>query len=83
MKLYVCNKCGNVIFKLEDKSESLVCCGKTNTIEAALEKHLSVYEGMINIKVGDKPEASFPYDKLYKKIYADCNLHSLWFTESK
>ena len=123
MKIYVCKKCGNVILKLEDKSEALVCCGEkmtlveANTTEAATEKHLPVYEikdGMINIKVGevehpmtdehyisfiilasddkymikkltagDKPEASFPYDKSYNKIYAYCNLHSLWLSEIK
>ena len=123
MKIYVCKKCGNVVLKLEDKSEALACCGEkmtlvdANTTEAATEKHLPVYEikdGMINIKVGevehpmtdehyisfiilasddnymikkltagDKPEASFPYDKSYNKIYAYCNLHSLWLTEIK
>ena len=123
MKIYVCKKCGNVVLKLEDKCEALVCCGEkmelvnANTVDAATEKHLPVYEikdGMINIKVGatehpmtedhyisfiilasadnymikmlkakDKPEASFPYDKSYNKIYAYCNLHSLWLTEIK
>ena len=123
MKIYVCKKCGNVVLKLEDKSEELKCCGEkmelvdANTTEAATEKHLPVYEikeGMINIKVGevehpmtdehyisfiilasddnymirklkagDKPEAGFPYDKSYNKIYAYCNLHSLWLTEVK
>ena len=123
MKIYVCKKCGNVVLKLEDKSEELKCCGEkmelvdANTTEAATEKHLPVYEikeGMINIEVGevehpmtdehyisfiilasddnymirklkagDKPEASFPYDKSYNKIYAYCNLHSLWLTEIK
>ena len=62
MKIYVCKKCGNVVLKLEDKSEALVCCGDkmelvdANTTEAATEKHLPVYEindGMINIKVGE------------------------------
>ena len=62
MKIYVCKKCGNVVLKLEDKSEALVCCGEkmtlvdANTTEAATEKHLPVYEikdGMINIKVGE------------------------------
>ena len=123
MKIYVCKKCGNVILKLEDKSEALVCCGDkmelidANTVDAATEKHLPVYEikeGMVNIKVGatehpmteehyisfivlasddsymikmlkagDKPEVSFPYSSEYNKIYAYCNLHSLWLTEIK
>ena len=88
-----------------------------NTVDAALEKHLPVYEikdGMINIKVGatehpmteehyisfiilasdnsymikklnanDEPVASFSYKEEYNKIYAYCNLHSLWVTEIK
>ena len=47
--MYV-KKCGNVVLKLEDKSEALVCCGEkmtlveANTTEAATEKHLPVYE---------------------------------------
>ena len=62
MKIYVCKKCGNVVLKLKDKSESLVCCGEKmeimnpNTTDAAIEKHLPVYEivdNNINIKVGE------------------------------
>ena len=62
MKIYVCKKCGNVVLKLEDKSEALECCGElmelqnANTIDAAVEKHLPVYEikeNSINIKVGE------------------------------
>ena len=45
MKIYVCKRCGNVVLKLEDKSEALVCCGEkmelveANTVDAATEKH--------------------------------------------
>ena len=62
MKIYLCKKCGNVILKLEDKTEALSCCGEKmellipNKVEAAVEKHLPVYEIMeniINIKVGE------------------------------
>lgn len=62
MKIYVCKKCGNVVLKLEDKSETLECCGElmdlpnANTIDVAVEKHLPVYEikeNNINIKVGE------------------------------
>ena len=35
------------------------------------------------LKHTDKPEASFPYNSKYNKIYAYCNLHSLWLTEIK
>lgn len=123
MKLYVCKKCGNVVLKLEDKSENLVCCNEqmelinVNSTDAAGEKHLPIYEikdNVISIKVGeiehpmsdehfisfiilagedcykikkllptDKPQISFNYDEKYNKIYAYCNLHSLWVTEIK
>ena len=62
MKVYVCKKCGNVILKLEDKTEALECCQQKmdlvtpNTVEASLEKHLPIYnveENIINITVGD------------------------------
>lgn len=62
MKIYVCKKCGNVVLKLEDKSETLECCGElmdlpnANTVDATVEKHLPVYEikeNNINIKVGE------------------------------
>ena len=98
MKIYVCKKCGNVILKLEDKSEALVCCGEkmelveANTVDAATEKHLPVYEikdGIINIKVG---EVEHPMtDEHYISFiiltsddnYMIKNLHSLWLTEIK
>ena len=35
------------------------------------------------LKAGDKAEVSFPYSSEYNKIYAYCNLHSLWLTEIK
>lgn len=62
MKIYVCKKCGNIVLKLEDKNESLSCCGElmelqnVNIVDAAVEKHLPVYEikeNNINIKVGE------------------------------
>lgn len=123
MKIYVCRKCGNVVLKLEDKSEALVCCNEKMELvnasmeDGAFEKHLPIYEikdNVINIKVGevdhpmtdehyisfiilmsennymikklkvtDRPEASFPYDSKYNKIYAYCNLHGLWVREIK
>ena len=45
MKIYLCKKCGNVVLKLEDKTEALSCCREKmelltpNTVEAAVEKH--------------------------------------------
>jgi superoxide reductase len=53
IKIYKCTECGNIVMKLDDKSEALVCCGKpmnllkANTTDAATEKHVPV----INKKV--------------------------------
>ncbi len=61
MKIYLCKKCGNIVLKLEDESESLVCCGEKmellipGAVDGAVEKHLPIYEindGKIKISVG-------------------------------
>jgi superoxide reductase len=46
VKIYKCDLCGNIVMKLQDKSEELVCCGKpmillkANTSDGAKEKHV-------------------------------------------
>ncbi|MDR1234979.1 MAG: desulfoferrodoxin FeS4 iron-binding domain-containing protein [Mycoplasmataceae bacterium] len=48
VKIYKCNICGNIVLKLEDKSETLACCNQpmvllaANTTDAAIEKHVPV-----------------------------------------
>jgi len=62
MKIYRCPICGNIVMKLEDFSEALVCCGKAmellvpNESDGAKEKHLPVYEmtdSEIKVTVGE------------------------------
>ncbi len=71
MKIYRCPICGNLVMKLEDKSEALVCCGtpmellKANESDGAKEKHLPVYEinaNEIKVVVG---EVTHPMDEAH------------------
>jgi superoxide reductase len=46
IKVYKCTVCGNIILKLEDKTEALSCCDspmimlKVNRTDGAVEKHV-------------------------------------------
>lgn len=50
LKFFRCNHCGNIIVKIKDSSVPVVCCGENmqelvpGTTDAAVEKHLPVYE---------------------------------------
>lgn len=65
LKVYKCNICGNIVVKLEDKTEALFCCGEpmelleVQTEEGLGEKHIPVFEKeeidggfKIKVKVG-------------------------------
>lgn len=63
MKLFKCDRCGNLIYTLNDKCEGIACCGlpvkklEANTTDAAFEKHVpKVYiEGnTVSVKVGSE-----------------------------
>ncbi len=47
-KFYICEKCGNLVEKIDDSGVSLVCCGQkmtpivAGTVEASREKHIPV-----------------------------------------
>ena len=47
-KFYICEKCGNLVEKIEDSGVSMVCCGQkmtkieAGTVEASREKHIPV-----------------------------------------
>lgn len=58
---YRCPICGNIIRVIDGNIKRIVCCGKTmnemiaNTTDAAVEKHVPVYEkvdGEIVVRVG-------------------------------
>jgi len=60
-KFYICEKCGNLVEKVEDSGVSIVCCGAPmkelvpNTVDASGEKHLPVYtykDNILEVSVG-------------------------------
>jgi len=62
LEVYICKDCNNVIELLDGKINNLICCGKNmekltaNTSEAAIEKHIPVYEKVedeLLVKVGE------------------------------
>ena len=59
-----CNVCGNIVEMIVDGGGELVCCGQPmeqlqpNTVDAALEKHVPVYEkdgDTLRVQVGSTP----------------------------
>ena len=61
MKFYICEHCGNIIEKVEDKKVPVVCCGEkmklleAGVVEASHEKHIPVVtvEGReVKVEVG-------------------------------
>ena len=62
MKFYRCKKCGHVVYSLNEKSESLTCCGeemillKAGETDGALEKHVPTYvinDAVIEATIGE------------------------------
>ena len=60
-KFYICEKCGNLVEKIEDSGVPMVCCGQKMTpvvagsVEASREKHIPVatVEGnVVKVSVG-------------------------------
>lgn len=60
-KYFVCERCGNIITKVEDKGFSIICCGEKmkelvpGIIDATIEKHILIVEteeNKITVKVG-------------------------------
>ena len=62
LQVYKCEICGNMVEVLSACGGTLTCCGKPmtllneNTVDAAVEKHIPVYEekdGELLVKVGE------------------------------
>lgn len=62
VKFYKCPICGNIIEMMDGNIENIKCCGKimeeihANTTDAAVEKHIPVYEKVedeLVVKVGE------------------------------
>ncbi|MDO5147204.1 MAG: desulfoferrodoxin family protein [Eubacteriales bacterium] len=61
LKYYVCEHCGNIITKVKDSGVPVMCCGQKmqeivpGTVDAAVEKHVPVYEvedGKVVVSIG-------------------------------
>ena len=61
-KFYICEHCGNIITKIEDKGVPVMCCGQKmkelvpGTVDAAVEKHIPVVKkdgNKVSVKVGE------------------------------
>ena len=60
-KFYICEKCGNLVEKIDDSGVPMSCCGQkmtpveAGTVEASREKHIpvaSVEGDVVNVVVG-------------------------------
>ena len=68
-KFYVCEHCGNIITKVNDSKVPVMCCGQPmkemipGTTDAAVEKHVPVYEvegNVVKVKVGSVDHPMIP-----------------------
>jgi superoxide reductase len=66
---YRCEKCGNIVAKVQDGGGTLTCCGqemtalKANTTDASQEKHVPAItreDGKIKVSVGSVLHPSLP-----------------------
>ena len=69
LKFFRCNHCGNIIVKIKDSSVPVLCCGENmqelvpGTTDAAVEKHLPVYEtngSTVSVTVGSVSHPMMP-----------------------
>ncbi|MCC8043958.1 MAG: desulfoferrodoxin [Clostridiales bacterium] len=68
-KFYICEVCGNIVMKVEDKGTPIKCCGQNmkelipGTTDAAAEKHVAVYEvegNLVKVTVGSVAHPMLP-----------------------
>ena len=62
VKFYKCSICGNIITVIEGNEKLIKCCGHemeelvSNCVDAAVEKHVPIYEkveNIVKVKVGE------------------------------
>ena len=79
MKCFVCNQCGNLVYKIKDSKVPVFCCGKpmseltANTVEASVEKHLPVVEvedNVVRVTVGSV-EHPMAEEHFIERIYLE------------
>lgn len=68
-KFYICEHCGNIIAKVKDTGVPVMCCGQKmteivpGTTDAAVEKHVPVYEvsgNLVTVRVGAAEHPMLP-----------------------
>ena len=69
VKYYICEHCGNIVAKIKDANVPVMCCGQKmteivpGTTEAAVEKHIPVYEvkdNIVSVTVGSVEHPMLP-----------------------
>ena len=82
VRFYKCKICGNIIGLINGNMEHITCCGKpmelmkANSTDAAVEKHVPVYEKIENeivVKVGEvniKRNSPTPSNCFFSSLYA-------------
>lgn len=62
MKIFKCNKCGNIVELIEGDNSNIMCCGEKmeelvpNTVDAANEKHIpscEINDDIVVVKIGE------------------------------
>ena len=68
-KFYICEHCGNLIAMVQNKGVPIMCCGQKmteivpGTTDAAVEKHIPVYEvkdNIVSVTVGSVEHPMLP-----------------------
>lgn len=69
LEFYICENCGNIIEFVKDAGVPVMCCGRKmtqivpNTVDAATEKHVPVYEiedGKVQVTIGEVEHPMLP-----------------------
>ncbi len=66
VKFYICEHCGNIVTKIQDKKVPVMCCGQKmtelvpSTVDASLEKHVPVVTVEGNTVVVDVGSVAHP-----------------------
>ena len=84
-KFYICEKCGNLVEKIEDSGVPMVCCGQkmsaieAGVVEASREKHIPVVQvegNLVKVVVGsvEHPMAE-EHSILWVELRTDKGVH--------
>ncbi len=81
-KFYICEHCGNIITKIDDKGVPVMCCGEKmkelvpGTSDASLEKHVPVWaeeNGTVSVRIGEAEHPMVP-EHYIQWVYLQTNM---------